>query len=175
MPFRKSKTCKKSPLKQELIHLREKIRREEDYLNEVSQSFFESGGICCPSCGVPGYDDRLRKQEIRHVRLRQLEEKINASRTFNRGSKIVFREIILAWVRQDNIFQPMYVNDEFRKSFLTKKFSIGGNRLNAFLDGKMGLRPIDLRKVGTWCRENMGYQFPHDVKGVNHVAFSQIL
>ena len=71
-------TCMKtpSPLKFEVSALVAKIERVDNEMGDIENDFFADGGICCPSCGVPGYSEMSLKQERRVKRLKQLRDKL---------------------------------------------------------------------------------------------------
>ena len=63
-----------SILKTELDNLCKQYLRTEDRLQYMVNNLWS--GICCPSCGVPGYSDLEDKQERRLVRMKQLRVKL---------------------------------------------------------------------------------------------------
>ena len=66
----------KSGLKTELANLRKRISATEDYMGRLSNDFWANGGVCCPSCGVPGYSELSLKQERREERIKQILAKL---------------------------------------------------------------------------------------------------
>jgi hypothetical protein len=62
-------------MERDIVRLERKIAREEDRMSEISDDFFKNGGVCCPSCGVPGYSDLQYKQERRERWLKILKAK----------------------------------------------------------------------------------------------------
>ncbi len=65
-----------SPLRFEARALKVKIARVDDEISAISQRFWASGGVCCPSCGVPGFSEMVCKQERREKRLDNLYRKL---------------------------------------------------------------------------------------------------
>jgi 50S ribosomal subunit-associated GTPase HflX len=65
-----------SPLKIELANLRAAMDRTDRLTEQLSAEFWANGGICCPTCGVPGYGELLQKQERRKKRAREIKEKL---------------------------------------------------------------------------------------------------
>lgn len=64
-----------SLLKQELENLYKQINRTEDRLHDMARK--EWNGICCPSCGVPGYSDLVEKNDRRRERIEQIKLKLS--------------------------------------------------------------------------------------------------
>jgi hypothetical protein len=64
-----------SLLEREISRLERKIASEEKHMAEISDSFFRNGGVCCPSCGEPGYSELMRAQERRERWLSVLKQK----------------------------------------------------------------------------------------------------
>jgi hypothetical protein len=67
---------RRSPLRAELADLKAKVRREDIRLGEIERQFWLDGGVCCPSCGVPGYSEAMSAQERRELRIQYLENKL---------------------------------------------------------------------------------------------------
>lgn len=74
-----SRKKKLSPLKTELQNLERRFADTEYYMQELEREFWSNGGICCPSCGVPGFSDIEQKQERRMDRIEYLKAKISNS------------------------------------------------------------------------------------------------
>jgi DNA repair exonuclease SbcCD ATPase subunit len=55
--------------------LESKIAREDARMDEISDQFFRDGGVCCPSCGEPGYTELKLAQERREKWLSILKKK----------------------------------------------------------------------------------------------------
>lgn len=66
----------RSPLRAELDNLEVKIYREDIRLAELNQQFLAEGGVCCPSCGIPGYSDAVCAQDRRRARVCYLKAKL---------------------------------------------------------------------------------------------------
>lgn len=73
--FKRSKH-KTSPLKEELYFLEKNYLRTSKHLEELDNTFWRNGGICCPSCGVSGYPYLLDKQERRFKRMAEIRRKL---------------------------------------------------------------------------------------------------
>ena len=67
---------RRSPLKTELKNLKKKIAEDDLRLAQMSDDFWQNGGICCPSCGVPGFRDLCDKQDRRSLRVKGIEKKL---------------------------------------------------------------------------------------------------
>lgn len=65
-----------SGLKLELVNLRKRYSETEDYLSRLSNEFWRADGVCCPSCGVPGYSELLLKQERREKRIAEIMQRL---------------------------------------------------------------------------------------------------
>ena len=63
-------------LKIEYENLHRNYLKTDGFLAQQAYDFFASGGVCCPSCGVPGYAELCSKQERREARMQQIREKI---------------------------------------------------------------------------------------------------
>lgn len=72
-----SEPNKKSPLVQELAGLTINIAETDAKLARLAKEFWANGGVCCPSCGVPGYSDLQLKQERRRERVKQVIAKLD--------------------------------------------------------------------------------------------------
>lgn len=68
-----------SPLKVELANLKKNYDRDDDYLADTAANFWRNGGVCCPSCGVPGYSALVEKQERRLKRMEGIKKKLECS------------------------------------------------------------------------------------------------
>jgi DNA repair exonuclease SbcCD ATPase subunit len=68
--------ARKSPLEREIQSIERKILREELRMDRLSAQFWADGGVCCPSCGVPGYSELMFAQERREAWLKILREKL---------------------------------------------------------------------------------------------------
>ena len=56
----------------EIRLLRKKIYIKELEMDKISAQFFAEGGVCCPSCGEPGYSKLVHAQERREAWLKIL-------------------------------------------------------------------------------------------------------
>lgn len=65
-----------SPLKVELSNLRRSYAHTSNYMVELERHFWNTGGTCCPSCGIPGFFALTLKQERRAKRIKHLEAKL---------------------------------------------------------------------------------------------------
>lgn len=65
----------KDRLEREIVRIKCKIAVEDDRMSQISDQFFEDGGICCPACGVPGYSESMSAQERRERWLAILMQK----------------------------------------------------------------------------------------------------
>jgi len=65
-----------SPLKIELKNLRRSYAADDERMLEMSDNFWRNGGVCCPGCGVPGYNDLRDKQYRRLRRIEGIEKKL---------------------------------------------------------------------------------------------------
>jgi hypothetical protein len=65
-----------SPLKVEQRNLERALAQTYVHMDGLERTFWSSGGICCPSCGVPGFSVLVDKQERRLVRLKQIRDKL---------------------------------------------------------------------------------------------------
>lgn len=63
-------------LRAELDGLLKNIRRTDDLMAQQADEFWANDGVCCPSCGVPGYSDLQLKQERREKRVAEVRAKI---------------------------------------------------------------------------------------------------
>ena len=83
------KRPKLTGLKLELANLQKQIIRTDRHLEEMSDEFWRSGGVCCPSCGMPGYSELMWKQERRELRVKQIEKKLNSGAIAQMGERDV--------------------------------------------------------------------------------------
>lgn len=60
----------------ELKHLARRGERAQRWKSQAARSFWERGGICCPSCGVENYSGVMSKQSRRYERANYLIDKI---------------------------------------------------------------------------------------------------
>jgi 50S ribosomal subunit-associated GTPase HflX len=60
----------------ELANLQRNLDLTEAYMGEVAEEFWRNGGVCCPSCGVPGYSELVNKQIRRMDRVVQIKKKL---------------------------------------------------------------------------------------------------
>ena len=65
-----------SPLRRELRNLKTKVQQEDFRLSQLEMEFWEMGGVCCPSCGIPGFSEARDAQERRLQRIHYLEKKL---------------------------------------------------------------------------------------------------
>lgn len=65
-----------SGLKRELEGLKRNIARTDANMGELASDFWANGGVCCPSCGVPGYSELELKQERRERRVEEIIAKL---------------------------------------------------------------------------------------------------
>lgn len=63
-------------IRREIHDLEIAILETDANMSEISRHFWANGGICCPGCGVRGYNDLEEKQMRRYKRLEQLKEKL---------------------------------------------------------------------------------------------------
>ena len=69
-----------SSLKAELANLELNLATTYTFMSELAEEFWDNGGVCCPSCGVPGYSELLLKQERREARIAQIKKKLGDHR-----------------------------------------------------------------------------------------------
>ena len=63
-------------LQTELENLYRNVARTDDQMAEMAEACWRAGGICCPSCGMPGYSDLIERQDRRWARIRIVEAKL---------------------------------------------------------------------------------------------------
>jgi hypothetical protein len=63
-------------LEQELRNLYLKIHKVDKELSAAEKKFWDNGGTCCTSCGIPGFRELSLKQEYREVHAIQIKAKI---------------------------------------------------------------------------------------------------
>jgi hypothetical protein len=63
-------------LRTELDGLRKNISATDNSMADMAAAFWSDGGVCCPSCGCPGYSELVSKQERREARVRQILTKL---------------------------------------------------------------------------------------------------
>lgn len=64
------------PLRTELMHLLAKYERVDEEMGRQAADFWANDGVCCPSCGVPGYSEMALAQDRREARMDQIRAKI---------------------------------------------------------------------------------------------------
>lgn len=166
--FFKKKRPKKevSPLKLELFNLEKKIKREEYELNELESEFWRDGGTCCPSCGIPGFSYRTEKQEARRSRVEYLNRKLYLSEHHTQLDIDRYKETINAWIDQCNGVQPLGVDKDTRLSFISSKYKISPNRLQAYLEGTTSISHWITSEICEWCIRNWDIMVPQPRKGI---------
>lgn len=132
-----------SPLKREIENLEKKIAREEKRIGEISDAFFGNGGVCCPSCGEPGYRELMQAQDRREKWLAILQTKLQVdSGQIKKAkspsipvSRIVFPELIWPIVRYEDLQRegaPLTLDFRFKPPSLDIDLN-GTPSINGFL------------------------------------------
>jgi hypothetical protein len=63
-------------LRREIAAIERKMHKVELQMDKLEAQFWKNGGVCCPTCGLPGYSDLEWAQERREAWLKILRAKL---------------------------------------------------------------------------------------------------